>query len=331
MKIVLCGSQEIGVKTLELLLGLNQEVPLILTYKPESYERWKFDLGKVAVKKGIPVEFTRKVEKEPFFTKFKNTQPDWLLLVGWRDLIPEKVYSIPTYGAANLHQSCLPEGRGFSPFNWPIILGMELTGVSIFKLSEGIDTGPVLGQKIGIPLDPRETYGSLVEKLVQPSLDLIKDVVLKLDSGRPPPKVSCQNKESFFARRVPQDSEIDWDRSAIEIDRLVRASHPAPLAYTYLRTQRDPVHKIYIHETQLPPWDENLKEAASDIIYGVAGNWLGRNGEGVVFLTGKGERDRILIKKISLESDRDRVISAAEYKPFKSITSRLGRKYLLMD
>ena len=329
MKIILCGSQEIGVKTLELLLDLNQEVPLVLTYKPESYERWKFDLGKEAVKRGIPVEYTRKVEKEPFFTKFKDIQPDWLLLVGWRDMIPEEIYSIPTYGAANLHQSCLPEGRGFSPFNWPIILGMEFTGVSIFKLSKGIDTGPVLGQKTGISINPRETYGSLVEKLVQPSLDLIKDVVLKLDSGKPQPEVPCQNKESFFARRVPQDSEIDWNRSAIEIDRLVRASHPAPLAYTYLRTQRDTVHKIYIHETQLPPWDESLKEADSDIIHGVAGNWLGANDEGVAFLTGKG--DRILIKKISLESDRDRIIPAVEYKQLKSITSRLGRKYLLMD
>ena len=329
MQIVLCGSQEIGVKTLELLLDMGQDIPIVFTYKPESYEQWKFDLGETALNKGIHVEFTRKIDKEPFLSKFKNAKPDWLLLVGWRDIIPKQIYTIPVHGGANLHQSILPEGRGFSPFNWPIILGKDSTGVSLFKLAEGIDTGIILGQTDEISIAPRETYGSLAKKLVNPSLKLIQSVVEKLDSGVTIPKIIPSKEESFYARRVPQDSEIDWERSANEIDQLVRASNPAPLAYTYLRTQNEPVHKIYIHETQLPPWKNSFKEAFAKTVYGVAGNWLGVNRSGVAFLTGKG--DRILINSISLEPNRDKIISAIDHAPFRSITARVGRKYNLMD
>lgn len=329
MRIILCASQEIGVKCLDTLLNLKQEVPLVITYKPEYYERWEYDLGGYAKEKGLSVEYTRKIENEPFITLIKSIKPDWILLAGWRDIVPDNVYAIPKLGAANIHSTCLPEGKGFSPYNWSILLGLKTTGVTLFKLDEGIDTGFILAQKKGIPIDERETYGSLAKKMIQPAVELVKEVVISLDSNKPLPTIKTGSKESYYARRVPQDSEIDWNDSAIVIDRLVRASNPAPLAYTFLRTQRDGIKKVFIRETQLPPWEIGPKEVYAENIYGVPGNWLGVNTEGVAFLTGV--RDRILIKKISLETDRNTIINALDYKPFNSSTARLGKKCFLME
>jgi methionyl-tRNA formyltransferase len=153
------------------------------------------------------------------------------LAAGWYHMIPAVVRSRFSHGCLGIHGSLLPRLRGGAPLNWAILSGMDGTGVTLFELGDGVDDGPVYGQR-SFAIEPRATIGELVALAERATLDLVADVLPAVVSGSAEP-VPQSGTPSYCLQRTPDDGRIDWRRSAPEIDRLIRAvGRPYPGART---------------------------------------------------------------------------------------------------
>lgn len=167
---------------------------------------------------------------------------DLALVVGWYHMIPKNIRDLFMHGCAGIHASKLPALRGGAPLNWAILLGLKETAVSLFELTDGVDDGLIWDQE-PIAIDPRETIATLVLKSHEASATMLRRTLPILAEGHLE-KTPQKGTPTYGLQRTPQDGEIDWSRSATDIDRLVRAvTRPYPGAYSYLNGE-----PIYIWE-----------------------------------------------------------------------------------
>jgi methionyl-tRNA formyltransferase len=154
----------------------------------------------------------------------------------------------------NLHVSLLPRWRGSSPIQRAIIGGDTLTGVSLMQMDAGMDTGAVL-QYVTQPIYPMDTTQSLQTRLSELSAHLLLDNLDLLEAGRLTPQPQHEEAVSYAAKISKEDALINWELGAIQIDRLVRAFNPWPIAYSFLGQQRLRIWKTHpINElTDAPP------------------------------------------------------------------------------
>ena len=157
---------------------------------------------------------------------------DLLLVVAYGMRIPGAALAKPRRGCVNVHYSVLPRWRGASPVQHAIKNGDERSGISIFKLEEKLDTGPVLYQQ-ECPIEPDDTSGTLLQKLDALACDILPGVLEKILNQEITP-LPQQHEQACYAPRITNaDTIVDWNQqSASQVDRLVRAMHPRPLART---------------------------------------------------------------------------------------------------
>ena len=144
-------------------------------------------------------------------------------------IMPDEIVNAPRHGSLCFHPSLLPAYRGGAALSWQIIMGAEETGVSVFKVTEGVDAGPLLVQRGGVAIGPEETMGSLYfDKLYPLGVEAMLDAVAAVADG------SAEYREQSEAGASEQGllnddvSRIDWSRSASEIERLIRGCDPSP-------------------------------------------------------------------------------------------------------
>lgn len=155
------------------------------------------------------------------------------LAVGWYHMIPRRVRSAFRRGCVGLHASLLPRFRGGAPLNWALLAGETETGVTLFELGDGVDDGPVYGSR-SFAVASDATIRELVEDCERASLQLITDHLPAIVDGsvRPTPQAG---PATYSLQRAPEDGQIDWNRPAADIERLVRAvTRPYPGARTSL-------------------------------------------------------------------------------------------------
>ena len=145
------------------------------------------------------------------------------------------------YGCVNVHASLLPKYRGAAPIQWSIIDGEEVTGVTTMQMNEGLDTGDML-LKVEIPIEEKETGGSLHDKLAEAGAKLCVETLEGLQAGAITPIPQGETTTSYAKMLDKQLGNIDWGKSAIEIERLIRGLSPWPSAYT---NWNDKVMKIW--------------------------------------------------------------------------------------
>lgn len=152
---------------------------------------------------------------------------DFALVAGWYHMIPARVRALFPLGCAGFHASLLPLLRGGAPLNWAILQGASETGISFFCLDDGIDDGPIYAQE-KFPIEPRATITGLLAKSEAASIKMVRAHIPAIANGTL--TASPQDKgipPTYCLQRTPEDGAIDWNKSAGEIDRLVRAvSHP---------------------------------------------------------------------------------------------------------
>ena len=160
-------------------------------------------------------------------------QSDIAVVAGWYHMIPTRVRSEFTHGAVALHGSLLPKFRGGAPLNWALLSGSEETGISLFELSDGVDEGPLYGQR-RIGISSTTTISDLIEATTALGLELLRDCLPGIADGtlQPVPQVGAP---SYCLHRSREDGRIDWNAEADSIDRLIRATtRPYPGAFTTL-------------------------------------------------------------------------------------------------
>jgi methionyl-tRNA formyltransferase len=156
---------------------------------------------------------------------------DWLFVIGWSQIARRAVLEAPTRGVLGMHPTLLPVGRGRAAVPWAILKGLGETGVTLFKLDEGVDTGPILAQE-RIPVDARETATTLYAKVNDAHRALIRSAWPALEADALELRVQDETRATLWPGRTPEDGRIEPSMTVDHADRLVRAvTHPYPGAF----------------------------------------------------------------------------------------------------
>jgi methionyl-tRNA formyltransferase len=242
-----------------------------ISFSPTPMSNVRFaDMASWSAQRGVPcVTWSDAAAAEQFA---RSLGADWGLAVGWYYLLPPSLLAAFPFGLAGVHASLLPKYRGNSPLNWAILNGESQSGVSLFRMTPGLDDGPLYGQRT-FPIGSRTTIAELINVTQEATLGLLSAAVAAMDRDESV-LVEQEGTPSFALARTPDDGAIDWGRSAEYIDRLVRAtSQPYPGAFTHLEGA-----KITI-------WSgEPLREPATSGTCGQLWRWNDR----VVVVSGSG-------------------------------------------
>ncbi len=251
MRVVFMGTPEFAVPTLEALIA-HHEVIAVVTQPDKPKGRGKAmacpPVKETAMAHDIPVYQPVRVREESFVGTLRELQPDVIVVVAFGQILPESILNIPPYGCINVHASLLPRYRGAAPMQWAIINGEEETGITTMYMAKGLDTGDIIDTVV-IPIDPKETGETLHDKLSAAGGKLILQTLEELEAGTAKRIPQDDAKSSYAGMLTRELGEIDWTKSAVEIERLIRGLNSWPSAYTYL------------HGKTLKIWDADVAQS----------------------------------------------------------------------
>jgi methionyl-tRNA formyltransferase len=183
---------------------------------------------------GLPVIETPALRQPDAFEAYRAWAPDLLVFAFVTDIVRRNVLEVPTHGAIQYHPSLLPRHRGRSAMNWSIMAGEATTGLTIFWVDEGIDTGPVLLQR-EVPIEPGDTVGSLYfERLYPLGIGALADAVRMVREGTAPRIPQDEALASYEPPAGPEHAAIDWSRPGIVVHNHIRGCDPQPGAQATL-------------------------------------------------------------------------------------------------
>jgi methionyl-tRNA formyltransferase len=227
----LIGQAAFAEKTLDKLISKGEEV--VAVYCPPDPPNGKLDpVKQKALSLGIPVRQHKSFKAPEVREEFIGLNADLAILAFVSFIVPSQVFSVPRLGSICFHPSLLPKYRGASAINWAVIKGETVTGLSLFWVDPGIDTGPVLLQK-EVTIDPNDTTGSLYFNKIFPlGIEAIGEAVDLINKGNPPRMVQDETKASYDPPCGDEHAKIDWSKPAQEVYNLIRGCDPQPGAYT---------------------------------------------------------------------------------------------------
>ena len=270
MRLVFAGTPEVALPSLEALTASRHEVVGVLTRPPAPAGRGRAPRPSAvhmrADELGLPVFTPSSLRAPEALVPLADLAPDCCPVVAYGALLPPAALALPAHGWINLHFSLLPRWRGAAPVQHAIRAGDTETGFTTFRIDEGLDTGPILLQE-STCIGERETSGELLERmavsgaaLLVATLDAIEDGTL---SGRP----QASDGATLAPRIEVDDARIDWLQPAAHIDRLIRASTPAPGAWTMLAGSRVRLGPVEFSDaTDLAPGE--IRAGKRDVLVG---------------------------------------------------------------
>lgn len=237
MKVVFMGTPDFAVGTLKRIIDDGHELLAVVTQPDKPKGRGKElampPVKELAVKHGIKVYQPVKFKDSNVTEEIRLMQPDVIVVVAFGQLLPREVLEIPKYGCVNVHASLLPKYRGAAPIQWAVIDGLEKTGVTTMLMDEKLDTGDILLQE-ELTLDRKETGGSLFDKLCVLGAELLSETLSALENGTITPVKQDDSKASYVGMLKKEMGLLDFDKTAAELERLIRGLNPWPSAYTRL-------------------------------------------------------------------------------------------------
>ena len=229
MRVAFAGTPPFAARALEAIVAAGHEVALVLT-QPDRPAGRGMHLSPSAVAQsaasyGLPIDKPASLKDPQAQRRLRELAPEVLVVAAYGLLLPQAVLDIPPRGCLNIHASLLPRWRGAAPIQRALLAGDEATGICIMQMEAGLDTGPVLLER-RTPIGPRDTTGSLLERLASLGAELAVQALAELDSLQPRPQ---DDASATYAPKITKaDARIDWSRAAAQIDRQVRALNPAP-------------------------------------------------------------------------------------------------------
>lgn len=237
MKVIFMGTPDFAVGTLEALAEAGHEVVLAVSQpdKPKGRKQELFPtpVKAAALRLGIPVYQPAKIRSEEAVAYLDGVEADVMVVAAFGQIIPKSILEMKKYGCINVHASLLPKYRGAAPIQWAVICGEKESGVTIMQMDEGLDTGDML-LKAAVPLDEKETGGSLFDKLSKVGADLCVKALEELEKGTLVPEKQGESPTGYASMLTRETGRIDWTKDAASIERLVRGLNPWPGAYTKL-------------------------------------------------------------------------------------------------
>jgi len=190
------------------------------------------------------------VKAEEFYNIIKGIAPDLLVVVAFGHVLPKRILAIPALGAINIHASLLPKYRGPAPIQRAIEAGETETGITVFKIDEGVDTGGVLLQQ-RVEIGSAETTPELYERLSRMGAEALATALEGISSGSMVPVPQSGAGTTRAPKLVKEEAVIDWKLSANSVFNKIRAFKPFPGTCTFLDEKR-------LGITQAEPVELNL-------------------------------------------------------------------------
>jgi methionyl-tRNA formyltransferase len=297
MRVAMFGYQTWGHRTLRALLASEHEVVLVVTHpkSDHAYEKiWSDSVADLAEQHGVPVLLRNRPDDQELLSRLKEADPDIIVANNWRTWLPPEIFDLPRHGTLNVHDSLLPAYAGFSPLIWALINGEKEVGVTAHMMDADLDAGNIVLQR-ATPVGPKDTTTDLFHRTIDMIGPITVDALALIASGRTDWAKQDRRKASFFHKRSIEDSLINWDWPAEDIERLVRAqSDPYPNAFTFHRGERIRV----------------IKASVSKACYGgTPGRIFIREGDGVVIVAGAdartGRNRGLVIERVRTEDDTE--------------------------
>jgi len=241
MKIVFMGSAEFGLPALGELLMRHRVAAVVSAPARPKGRGLKLVDTPVAeyVKKGgadVPLLTPEDVAAPQFVEKLAALGADLFVVVAFR-ILPQKVFSIPKFGTLNVHASLLPKYRGAAPIHRAIEAGESETGVTVFRIDDGVDTGEIFVQKT-TPIDARETTPELYQRLSVMGATALMEAIDALEQGKATPIKQDNSKATAAPKLRKEEGRVDWRLPVESVFNKLRAHVPFPGSYFFLDGKR---------------------------------------------------------------------------------------------
>ncbi len=241
MRLVFAGTPEVALPSLDAIDKSGHELLAVVTRPDAPSGRGRrmvrSHAGAWADERGIEVLTPQRPREPEFLDRLRELAPDCVPVVAYGALVPQAALDIPAHGWVNLHFSLLPAWRGAAPVQHSVWHGDEITGASVFQLEAGLDTGPVFGT-LTEAIRARDTSGDLLERLAVSGAELLVTVLDAIGAGAARAVPQPADGITLAPKITVEDAEVRWDEPAFAVDRRVRATTPAPGAWTTFRGER---------------------------------------------------------------------------------------------
>jgi methionyl-tRNA formyltransferase len=252
-RIVFMGTPQVAAATLEQLVQGPDPVVGVVTQPDRPSGRGQqtspSPVRKTAESHNIPVVAAEKIRTPEFFEALKQWQPEIIVVVAYGRILPKTILELAPQGCLNVHYSLLPKYRGAAPAAWTIINGVSEGGVTTMKLVEKMDAGAIYLQE-AITLAGDETTGSLQAKLTPIGARLLLETLRRLKDGSLIPRAQDESAATLAPILKKADGLIDWNKSAMEIERRVRGLDPWPGSFTHVSGKLLIIHQAKIIPTE---------------------------------------------------------------------------------
>ena len=283
MKVIFMGTPDFSVGTLEALIEAGHEVTLVVTQpdKPKGRggKMQYTPVKEVAVAHNIPVYQPKRIREPECIEELRKYNADIMVVIAFGQILPKEILEMTPYGCVNVHASLLPSYRGAAPIQWAVINGEKVSGVTTMQMNEGLDTGDML-LKVEIPLDEKETGGSLHDKLAEAGARLCVETLDALKAGTVTPEKQGDSPTAYAKMLDKHMGKIDWKMSAKEIERLIRGLNPWPSAYTRWN-ENDKGMKIWEAEVA----EGQTDKAAGTVVEVAKDGFFVQTGDGLLKIT----------------------------------------------
>lgn len=252
-KILLFAYSEVGSLCLDALVKDKANIVAVYTHEDDPNEEiWFRSVKRIAEENNIPVKTPRKLEPADI-EEIRLLEPELILSIYYRAMIPKDVLDIPPLGAYNIHGSLLPKYRGRACINWAVLNGENETGATLHVMTEFADRGDIIAQK-SLPILFEDTGHNVFLKVADVARKILMDSINALETGTAIRTPQDESQATKFGKRTPEDGKIDWDKTAIEIYNLIRSlTHPFPGAFTTWNGKRVFIWKAKPEEGTGPP------------------------------------------------------------------------------
>ncbi len=274
MRIALIGQAAFGERVFGALRDAGEEIVAVSSVAgtPERPD----PLWAAAEAGGVPRFPTGQLKKPDVLAEYAATKPDLCVMAFVTHILPERVVELPPLGTIQCHPSLLPRHRGRSAMHWAIRQGETKTGVTIFWVDAGIDTGPILLQK-EVDLGPDDTVGSLYfDRLFPLGVEALVESVRRVRERRAPRIAQDESQATYEPPADDGNSGIDWSKPAREVYDLIRGSNPQPGAHARLRGEQVGIFDARLSPLRSPdrPPGTILEAGDAGIVVALAGGTL---------------------------------------------------------
>ena len=290
MRLIVHGQQAYGKSVLEAILDKGVDEVVAVYCAPDKEGRPLDPIKEFAQEKGLPIFQPASYKNPEVWEQMASHESDLCVMAYVLLFVPEEALNVPKHGSIQYHPSLLPWHKGPSSINWPIIMGRNKTGLSIFWPDNGLDTGPILLQK-EVDIDADDTLGSVYfNKLYPLGVDAMMDAIELVRAGTAPRDVQDADDGSYEGWCRKENVLVDWSKPTNEVYNLIRGANPQPGAWTTF------------NGAEVKIFDSRIAEGS-----GAAGSVLAVDDAGVLVATADGA-----IRLMKVRADAGKV-TAAEF------------------